>query len=83
MGEIWKSPEDASKHRQKKDYRAVGGHLAPGGFLNGMLYEKIFSVGWKGTVFEVRMDKKTAEELLAITQLAYSAFPPRPPASTA
>lgn len=38
------------------------------------LYQRTYSIGWKGSVFEVCMDQATAQEMREITEVVYSAF---------
>lgn len=73
-GEIWGSPAKAREHRQRETYVTAGGFTS-GGFLTAMLFEKTYSVGWEGKVFEVHMDTPTIQKLIEVMSLAHSAFP--------
>ncbi len=74
-GEIWTSPAKAREHRQKKAYVSTGGSIAAGAFLSAMLFERTYSVGWAGMVFEVQMGESTTQKLVDVLSLAHSAFP--------
>jgi hypothetical protein len=77
-GEVWASPAKAREHRQKEHYASAGIASAAGGFRIAVLYERTYSVGWEGKVFEVHMDVSTIQKLTEVSNLAASAFPQVP-----
>ena len=68
------STATAKEHRQKEAYASPGLFSAAGGFLTAGLFERTYSVGWAGKVFEVQMDVATIQKLSDVLSVAASAF---------
>jgi hypothetical protein len=80
-GEKFVSPGKAKQHRQKEAHvRASGGMSGAGGVLDAALFNRTYSVGWEGAVFELQIDESSIAKLAEIMNLALSAFPQSPAA---